>query len=148
VRLIIDLLYLISLIVTAGVTCNAENGIMRDRTPHPVIPLESYRTVDLGNLSARPKDFTWTQIHVEVRYHGLERGTGYTRLICGEATGKEPGNLLFTITDTTQTNNEFLRRLQRGDSLDLYCMVEATLSSGMTVVMVEKIFVQDNAIGE
>jgi hypothetical protein len=134
------LLYLISFIISAGVLCSAETGIMKDRTPHPIIPLESYRTVDLWNLSAYPKDYTWTQLHLEVYYHGLEKGTGYKRLKCGEENGREPNNLLFIITDATQTNNDFLRNLQQGDSLDLYCMVEATLSSGVTVVMVEKIF--------
>jgi hypothetical protein len=112
---------------------------MRDRTPHPIIPLASYKTVDLSILSTNPREYTWTQLHLEVYYHGLEEETGYQRLKCTEKNGEEMGNLIFMITDATQTNEEFLKSLCPGDLLDLYCMVESTLASGMTVVMIEKI---------
>ena len=128
------------LITQSNMVSIGETAIMKDRTPHPIIPLESYNIVDLKTLSANPRDYTWTQIHLEVRYGGLEKGIGYERMRYVGKNGKEPDNILLIITDTTQAKKNFLERLQLGDLLDLYCMVESTLSSGITIVMIEKIF--------
>ena len=128
------------LIIQSNMVSIGETAIMKDRTPHPIIPLESYNIVDLKTLSANPRDYTWTQIHLEVRYGGLEKGIGYEQMRCVGKNGKEPDNILLIITDTTQTKRNFLESLQLGDLLDLYCMVESTLSSGITIVMIEKIF--------
>jgi len=130
------------LIIQSNMVSMGDFAIMKDRTPHPIIPLESYNIVDLITLSANPRDYTWTQVHVAVCYIGLEKGTGYTKLKCGEHVKKEADRLLFTICDATQTNERFLESLQKGDMLDLYCMVESTLSSGLTIVMIEKMFLR------
>ena len=130
------------LIMQSNMVSMGDFAIMKDRTPHPIIPLEFYNIVDLITLSANPRDYTWTQVHVSVCYIGIEKGIGYTKLICGEHNKKEADGLLFTISDVTQVDNRFLERLQKGDMLDLYCMVESTLSSGLTIVVIEKMFLR------
>lgn len=139
-RYFINFFFCVFLTITISFVCYAEYGIMRDRTPHPIIPLASYKIVDPLIISTNPREYTWTQLHLEVYYYGLEEGTGYQRLKCAEKNGEEMDNLVFIITDATQTNEEFLKSLCPGDLLDLYCMVESTLVSGKTVVMIEKIY--------
>ena len=117
-----------------------EQGIVKDRTPHPIIPLESYIATDLKKLSSSPRDFSWSQVHITGNFVGLEKGIGFTRLRITEPDSKEPGNIIFIITEMTQYDKKIFKSIKIEETIELYCMVESTLLSGETVVMVEKMF--------
>jgi hypothetical protein len=117
-----------------------EQGIVKDRTPHPIIPLASYIAIDLKKLSSSPRDFIWSQVHITGNFVGLEKGIGFTRLRITESDSKEPGNIIFVITEMTQYDKNLFESIKVNKTIELYCMVESTLFSGETVVMVEKMF--------
>ena len=139
-KIFVGQLILIYLILNIDHFTMAEQGIMQDRTPHPVIPLESYKKVDLSSLFLHPRDYAWTQIHLKVYYDGIEKGIGYEVMRCVGENGKNTDKVMFIITNTTQMKGNILENVKLGDLMDLYCMVESTLSSGVTVVMIEKVF--------
>ena len=113
---------------------------MKDRTPHPIISLHEYGDTDLNVLFSLPSDYSWTQIHVTGNYRGLEKCIGYTRLRVSNLDMQEAENIVFMITDMTQYDKTSLENLTIGETIEIYCMVESTLVSGKTLVMIEKLF--------
>jgi hypothetical protein len=117
---------------------------MKDRTPHPIISLREYRDTDLEVLFSLPRNYTWTQIHVTGCFQGLEKCIGYTRLRVSTLDSQEPENVVFMITEMTQYDTTNLKNIQIGETVEIYCMVESTLASGKTLVMIEKLFNGEN----
>ena len=115
-------------------------GIVKDRTPHPLIALKAYREIELEQLARNPELFSWEQVHVSVTCDRVEKGIGCQLLRCVADSGAEAANLLFTVTEMTQLNGIQMAGLKRRDRLELYCMVESSISTGETIVAVERIF--------
>jgi hypothetical protein len=143
VKLFVNVL-LVSQFIFLGVSVtNAECGIPAYCAQYPALSLEDYPTVDVTALLHNLADYSWKQVHLVVRYTGIDKAYGYTRLICKDIDGALLDNLLFTISQCSRVDMEILNGLQYGDILGLFCMVESTLSSGKTIVMIEKLFIQD-----
>ena len=138
-----NLLYIILVLFLPVSVARAEYGIPAYCAEYPVIPLEDYPTLDSRILSNNPMDYRWKQVHIVVRYAGIDRPYGSTKVQCTNIDGSVIDNLLFTISPCSHVDNNILIGLKNGDILELYCMVESTLKSGKIIVMIEELFIRD-----
>jgi hypothetical protein len=121
----------------------AEYGIPAYCAEYPAIPLEDYPTLDSRALANSPSDYLWKQVHVVVCYTGINKPYGSIKINCTDLDGSVLDNLLFTVSPCSRVKKEVIDGLVHGDIIELYCMVESTLKSGKTIVMIEELFIRD-----
>jgi hypothetical protein len=122
-----------------GLHAFGQTGILKDRTRHPHRDRDDYTSVDLENLSHEAELYNWTHVRFVCRYKKAYRAGGDVILECEDMSGSTACNLLITAGDTSGIDDTYFNSLQSGVVLELHCLVESTLKSGETVVMIENL---------